>query len=116
MDRFSETFTFNCISPSNVCDHCKEEKMEDLRQVYEYRKGDNRFYACHECYDEIQNAIEHQAEEADRRARILRAERMYARLGGTLTCCNCKIADARWNSLYCSDSCKKSHMTFPEVA
>src|SRR5262245_36294928 len=128
MDRFSETlFSRNdgYGFVSNACDACEREVMEDLREVFEYRNGNHRFFACRECYDETMAALEKQAEDEIRRKTILRAEhlhavrmyaQMYAALGGTRMCCECKTAEARWDSLYCSESCRKHFLTFPEVA
>ena len=83
MNRFSETFFSRTCNEhvSNVCDHCKNEVMEDLRQVYEYRRGDDRFYACNECFDECMEAIEHAAEEQERRERIVAAGRKQVLTG-----------------------------------
>ncbi len=126
MDRFSETYpAAYTVGPSNACDNCEREVMEDLREVFEYRHGNHRFFACHECYDEIQADLEKQAEEELRRKTILAYEQlrsvrmyaqMYAALGGTRTCCECKTKEARWDSLYCSEECRKTFLTFPEVA
>ena len=29
-------------------------------------------------------------------------------------CCNCQTKAARWNSIYCSDTCSREFLTFPE--
>ncbi len=126
MNRFSETYPAAYpVGPSNACDNCEREVMEDLREVFEYRHGNHHFFSCRECYDEIQADLEKQAEEEIRRKTILRAEhlhavrmyaQMYVQLGGTRVCCQCKTQEARWDSLYCSEECRKNFLTFPEVA
>jgi len=71
MDRFSEELYGN-RKPEyeevavNVCDNC-DRAVDELRRVYEYGTADRKFYACDECYDEIQAHLQKQAELAERK-------------------------------------------------
>lgn len=72
MDRFSETFFSRTSSNAheevavNVCDNC-EHTTDYLHEVHEYRTFDKRFYACDDCYDEIQREFDREAAKLERR-------------------------------------------------
>jgi hypothetical protein len=119
MDRFSEELYGNRSLPEGelepACDNCSRVDY-DLRRVDE---SATPFKACDECYAEIMALFEREAEGRELYAcdrQILAAFRKPSPLAGALRCCNCKAKAARWNSLWCSDSCKRAFLTFPEVA
>jgi hypothetical protein len=38
-----------------------------------------------------------------------------ARIAAPKACCNCKTQAARWDSIYCSDACRREFLTIPET-
>jgi len=91
----------------NACQNCGVSA--DLHRVHE---SATPFYVCDECYAEIDAVFAREDAPNPADHMVIAAMRKPARM----ICCNCQTTAARWNSLYCSESCKREFLTFPEVA
>lgn len=83
----------------NECGNCGCT-CETLHHVPEFD-----YMGCDDCLDEAMEII---ASEKAQPKRVTPA--------GTIACVHCKTKAARWDSIYCSDSCKRAFLTFGEVA
>jgi hypothetical protein len=89
----------------NICENCGQA-CEELHDLAEWN-----FQACDECAEEA-------AREDAREAEALRQARTQTALPfAPKPCVHCKTRISRWDSIYCSDFCKREFLaSFSEVA
>src|SRR5215471_11721581 len=89
---------------ANECGNCGRACDHALQFVDEYE-----LHMCETCYDEARAILATEAASAVAAAFAIAPPRRHA-------CVHCQTTPARWDSLYCSESCRREFLTFPEAA